>query len=89
MKSYKVKLSVAARRKLKKLDSATQARIVNWLEKNLDGCENPRLHGKPLSGKWKGHWRYRVDDYRIIAKIEDDKIIIFVVKIDRRDEIYS
>ena len=89
MKSYKVELSAAARRKLKKLDSATQERIVNWLEKKLDGCENPRLHGKALSGEWHGFWRYRVDDYRIIAKIEDDKIIIFVVKIDRRDEIYS
>ena len=89
MKSYKVKMSSAARKKLKKMDSATQARIVNWLETNLDGCENPRRLGKALSGEWYGHWRYRVGDYRIIAKIEDDKIIIFVVKIDKRGEIYS
>ena len=42
-----------------------------------------------LHGEWHGFWRYRVGDYRIIAKIEDDKIIIFVVKIDKRGEIYS
>ena len=71
------------------MDSATQARIVNWLEKNLEGCENPRLHGKALHGDWYGHWRYRVGEYRIIAKIEDEKIIIFVVKIDKRGEIYD
>ena len=89
MKSYKVEISPAARKKLKKLDSVIQARIVNWLEKNLDGCENPREHGKALSGEWHGYWRYRVGDYRIIAKIEDDKVIIFVVKIDKRDAIYD
>ena len=71
------------------MDSAIQARIVNWLETNLEGCENPRQFGKALHGEWYGHWRYRVGDYRIIAKIEDDKIIIFVVKIDKRGEIYS
>lgn len=89
MKSYKVEMSSAARKKLKKMDSVAQARIVNWLEKNLEGCENPRRIGKALQGDWDGHWRYRVGDYRIIAKIEDDKIIIFVVKIDKRGEIYS
>ncbi|MBR0288678.1 MAG: type II toxin-antitoxin system RelE/ParE family toxin [Selenomonadaceae bacterium] len=89
MKSYKVKLSKVARKKLKKMDSSTQARIVNWLKTNLEGCENPRRLGKALQGDWDGHWRYRVGDYRIIAKIEDDKIIIFVVKIDKRGEIYS
>ena len=66
-----------------------QARIVNWLEKNLEGCENPRLHGKALRGEWYGHWRYRVGEYRIIAKIEDEKIIIFVVKIDKRGAVYD
>ena len=59
MKSYKVKMSSAARKKLKR----------SW--------------------DWDGHWRYRVGDYRIIAKIEDDKVIIFVVKIDKRGEVYS
>ena len=89
MKSYKVELSAAARKQLKKMDSTAQARIVNWLKTNLDGCENPRLHGKTLTGKWHGHWRYRVGDYRLIAKIFDDKLIIFVVKIDNRGDVYE
>ena len=89
MKSYKVEMSSAARKKLKKMDSATQARIVNWLEKNLEGCENPRLHGAPLHGDWDGHWKYRVGDYRLIAQIEDDKVIIYVVKVDKRGDVYD
>ena len=89
MKSYKVELSPVARKKLKKMDAATQARIVNWLEENLEDCENPRLHGKALRGEWYGYWRYRVGGYRIIAKILDDQVIIFVVKIDTRGEVYD
>lgn len=71
------------------MDSTARTRIVNWLEENLEGCENPRLHGKSLNGEWHGYWRYRVSNYRIIAKIEDDKVIIFVVKIDKRGEVYN
>lgn len=51
MKSYKVKMSSAARKKLKKMDSTVQRRIVNWLKENLEGCENPRRVGKALSGE--------------------------------------
>ena len=71
------------------MDRVAQIRIVNWLEKNLEGCENPRLHGAPMHGDLKGHWKYRIGDYRIIAQIEDDKVIIFVVKIDKRGEVYD
>ena len=89
MKSYKVKISPVARKKLKKMDSSVRVRIVNWLEKNLEGCENPRLRGKPLEGDLSNFWRYRVGDYRIVAEIQDDKIIIFVINVDKRNDIYK
>ena len=89
MKKYSVEYDPHVMKKLSKFDAPVRKRIKNWIDKNLEGCENPRLHGKALQGDWEGHWRYRVGDYRIIAKIEDDKIIIFVVKIDKRGEIYS
>ena len=50
--------------------------ILNWIGKNLEGCENPRQHGKPLVGNNAGVWRYRVGNYRILADILDDKLII-------------
>ena len=71
------------------MDSSIRVRIVNWLEKNLEGCENPRRRGKPLEGDLSGFWRYRVGDYRIIADIQDDKIIIFVINVDKRNDIYK
>ena len=87
--SYSVKYKESALKKLNKLDAPVRERIKKWIDTNLDGCENPRLHGKALSGEWHGYWRYRVGDYRIIAQIKDEKVIIVVVKIDRRDEIYN
>ena len=89
MKKYTVEYDPHVMKKFSKIDAPVRKRIKNWIEKNLEGCENPRRIGKALQGDWDGHWRYRVGDYRIIAKIEDDKVIIFVVKIDKRGEVYS
>ena len=89
MKQYSVDYDPHVIKKLNKLDTSVRNRIITWIDEHLVSCENPRLLGKALHGDWHGHWRYRVGDYRIIAKIEDDKIIIFVVKIDKRGEIYD
>ena len=50
--------------------------------------ENPRIKGKPLTGDLKGLWRYRVGDYRILAEIQDDKIVILILDIGHRSKIY-
>ena len=55
MKQYRVEYDPHGLKKLTKLDAPVRKRITSWIDKNLIGCENPRLHGKPLSGKWKGH----------------------------------
>ena len=86
--TFKVELSKAAKKDLKKLDIQTSTLIINWLRKNLEGCSNPRIHGKALVGNHAGKWRYRVGDYRLIADILDDKIIILVLNIGHRREIY-
>ena len=89
MKQYRIEYDPHVIKKLNKLDVPVRNRILTWIDKNLVDCENPRRVGKALQGDWDGHWRYRVGDYRIIAKIEDDKVIIFVVKIDKRGEVYD
>ena len=73
---------------LKKMDKFTKRIIYEWIDKNLEGCEDPRIHGKPLSANRVGQWRYRVGDYRIIALIEDDKLVILVITIGHRREVY-
>ena len=74
---------------LEKMDKFTKRIIIEWIEKHLVDCENPRIYGKPLSANRVGQWRYRVGDYRIIAKIEDDNLIILVIAIGHRREIYN
>ena len=86
--SCKVELMPAVRDKLQTIDAPIRARIKTWIETNLEGCENPRLHGEALHGDLKDFWKYQVGDYRIIAKIFDDKVVILVVKIDKRGDIY-
>ena len=87
--TYHVEFIESARKDLKKLDKYTQKIILLWLNKNLEGCSNPRLHGKALSADRVGQWRYRIGDYRVIAKIDDNKLIILVVSIGHRREVYK
>ena len=89
MKKYKVKYTERAIKNLKKLDKHTRYLILSWIEKNLENCENPRLHGKGLTADKVGQWRYRIGDYRLIAEIEDKEITILIVNIGHRSEIYD
>ncbi len=87
--TYSVDYTKNALKDLKKLDSQTRKLILSWIEKNLVNCSDPRIHGKALKGRLRDEWRYRVGDYRILANIQDDKILILVLKIGHRREIYD
>lgn len=85
---YRVEFTEKALKALKKLDRYTALLIIAWIRKNLEGCTNPRQHGKGLVGDKSGQWRYRVGDYRLLAEIQDDKIIILILNVGHRREIY-
>ena len=85
---YDVEYSKTAVNTIKKMDSSTSNLIRTWIEKNLINTENPRIKGKALTGDLKGLWRYRVEDYRILAEIQDDKIVILILDIGHRSKIY-
>jgi len=89
MVKYTVLLSDKAKKDLKKLDKHQSKIIVAWLRKNLQDCENPRIHGKALGHDRKGEWRYRVGVYRIIADIKDDTITINIISIGHRRNVYD
>lgn len=86
---YHVSYTPQAIKELKKIDKHTRTLILAWIEKNLIGCIDPRQHGKGLIASHKGKWRYRVGDYRLISEIQDDKVIILVINIGHRKDIYS
>lgn len=86
---YHVEFSKGAKKDLRKLDPSIRAMIVKWLRKNLENCSDPRAHGKALSGNLSGLWRYRVGNYRLIAEIHDDRLVILMLEIGHRSEIYQ
>ena len=86
---YKIVFTERAMKQLKKMDMHTSSLIIGWLEKNVQGSENPRVHGKGLVENKSGQWRYRIGDYRVICEIQDDKIIVLVLEIGHRREIYN
>ena len=86
---YTVIFTEKAQKQLKKLDRQTSALIIGWLEKNIENCENPRAHGKSLVENKSGQWRYRVGNYRVICEIQDKEIIVLVLEVGHRREIYD
>ena len=86
---YTVEYTSKALKSLKKLDKPVLLIIKKWIEKNLIGTTEPRRHGKGLTSNRSGQWRYRVGDYRIIADIEDEKLIILVVEVEHRSRVYK
>ena len=70
--NYRVKFEKNALKRLTKIDVNQRIILMSWIQKNLDQCENPRRHGKALSGDLKQYWCYRVGDYRIVVEICDN-----------------
>ena len=87
--TWKVEFDNRARKELRKLDPAIQERILTWLRNTLATDKDPRRYGTSLKGRMKGLWRYRVSDYRIISQIQDDRVLVLIVRIGHRRDIYD
>ena len=79
----------SARRELRKLDRTTARRIREYLNNRVLASDDPRALGKALHGQLSGYWSYRVGDYRIISRMEDNVMTILVVRVGHRDNIYD
>lgn len=72
------------------LDNQRRRAIQKWMLDNIDGCENPRAHGRALHGdKDGGYWRYRVGDYRVVCDIQDGRLVVLAVRVEHRSEVYT
>mgnify|MGYP000322179905 CR=1 FL=1 len=94
--SYVVRTTPRFEKEFKKLDRYTMKMIKAWIEKNLSGCENPRVncqnprqHGRGLTANRSGQWRYRIGDYRLLCLIEDEELVILALSIGHRREVYD
>jgi mRNA interferase RelE/StbE len=70
------------------LDKPEAQRIMHFLRERLEPIDNPRSLGKALSGRLGTFWRYRIGDYRIICDIKDQELIILVIRIGNRKDVY-
>jgi mRNA interferase RelE/StbE len=85
----RIELSVQADRELAKLDPQQSKRILKFLHERIAPLDNPRSMGQALQGSELGEfWKYRVGDYRLICKIEDNRLLILVLRVGHRREIY-
>lgn len=86
---YSVYYTDRALKDLQKLDKYTRKLILSWIEKNLVGCTDPRAFRKGLKSNNSGQWRYRLGDYRLLVEVQDQKIIILVLTIGHRSDVYK
>jgi mRNA interferase RelE/StbE len=87
---WQIELAEAAKKELSKLDPQVARRVTQFLRSRLQTQKNPRSIGQALKGSELGEfWKYRIGDIRIIASIEDHKLVILVVRIGNRREVYK
>ncbi|MGM0209350.1 mRNA interferase RelE/StbE [Enterococcus sp. DIV0421] len=87
--NYHVEFDKRAQKEFLKLNKPIRKQILLWLNKNIDGCENPRWTGKGLTADKSGLWRYRIGKYRLICDIRDDYALVLVIKTGKRETIYD
>lgn len=85
--AWTVRFSNKAEKALKKLDKSAVERILRFMKERVE--PNPKTVGKYLKGNLSDFWRYRVGDYRLICTIEEDELIVLVVEIGHRKEVYK
>ena len=86
---WQIEYDLAVRKTVEKLDRQTRDRIRDFLQNRIAGLDDPRQNGKALKGSSLGNfWRYRVGDYRIICDIQDHRLVVLVIEIGHRREIY-
>lgn len=88
-KTWKVEFDEKAIKELRKLDGSIQKKILKYLRENIATDQDPERFGKALVADKKGLWRYRIEGYRIICRIEKEKVIVLVLALGHRKEIYD
>ncbi len=86
---YKIVVTKEFFKKLKKLDNGSQKLIKKYIENNIRNSDNPKSKGKPLRYNLNGYWRYRIGDYRLICEIKEKSVVIVLIDIGHRKNIYK
>lgn len=71
------------------LDAVAQRRILDFMDDRIATLHDPRSRGHALTGSLRGFWRYRVGDYRVVCEIHDIEVLILVVRVGHRRDVYE
>ena len=82
--TWAVEIDDRAAREIRRLDRQVQRRVLSFLRDRIATEENPRRMGHPLTGPKTGLWRYRVGDYRLICRIENDRVVVLLLTVAHR-----
>ena len=85
---WKIEYSATALKQLRKLDKQTARRILDYMDERVARTKDARSLGKALVGPLGELWRYRVGDYRLICEIRDKAVVILVLQVGNRREVY-
>lgn len=88
MSRWSISFDPRAEKDLQKLSSVDRGRVLRFLAERVALLDDPRALGKALRANFSGLWRYRVGDVRIIVRIEFEQIIIVVLAVGQRSDIY-
>jgi mRNA interferase RelE/StbE len=88
-RAWRVEFDRDAARDLRKLGGDAERAILRYLRERIATSEDPRRFGRSLTGDLKGLWRCRVGDYRIVASIEDNRLVVLAVTVGHRREVYD
>ena len=86
---WKIEFDPAAKRELDKLDKPIARRISKFLYDRVAKLDDPRKIGERLQGTLSEFRKYRVGDYRIICSLEHDRLVVLVLRIGHRREVYK
>jgi mRNA interferase RelE/StbE len=87
--AWNVEISPRAQRQLDELDKSVARRISRFLYERIGKLGDPRQIGERLQGPLGEFWRYRVGDYRIICTHEHERLVVLVLRIGHRREVYK
>ena len=87
--TWTLEFESAALKALKKLDKPVAQKILRYLQIRVLQSEDPRRLGKALRGELAEYWRYRVGDFRVVCQIVDHRLVVLVVRLAHRRDVYE
>jgi mRNA interferase RelE/StbE len=87
--AWKIEFERAAQKELERLDRPVAQRVMKFLYQRVGKLDDPRRIGERLQGTLSEFWKYRVGDYRLICSLEDDRLVVLVLRIGHRREVYK